>query len=133
MLCKCSGKYIDIYFNLKITFFFFSLPTTLLYAKFEKVGIKNANLATLKGLQVYLSSIKSKVVTIFFFFFFLRFPPPPTAKILYFYYFIFFFLPKFFIFILYLFIFIFFPAENWLVAEKDNRTLMQWLICGYHI
>ena len=24
VLCKCSGKYIDIYFNLKITFFFFS-------------------------------------------------------------------------------------------------------------
>ena len=23
MLCKCSGKYIDIYFILKITFFFF--------------------------------------------------------------------------------------------------------------
>ena len=21
MLCKCSGKYIDIYFNLKITYF----------------------------------------------------------------------------------------------------------------
>ena len=29
---------------------FFLLPTTLRYAKFEKVGIKNANLATLKGL-----------------------------------------------------------------------------------
>ena len=26
---------------------FFLLPTTLQYAKFEKVGIKNANLATL--------------------------------------------------------------------------------------
>ena len=25
MLCKCSGKYIDIYFNLKITFFSLSL------------------------------------------------------------------------------------------------------------
>ena len=38
VLCKCSGKYIDIYFILKITFFL--LPTTLQYAKFEKVGIK---------------------------------------------------------------------------------------------
>ena len=24
VLCKCSGKYIDIYFNLKITFFYHS-------------------------------------------------------------------------------------------------------------
>ena len=33
--------------------FFFLLPTTLQYAKFEKVGIKNANLATLLPTTVY--------------------------------------------------------------------------------
>ena len=26
MLCKCSGKYIDIYFILKITYYLISLP-----------------------------------------------------------------------------------------------------------
>ena len=31
---------------------FFLLPTTLQYAKFEKVGIKNANLATLAASSI---------------------------------------------------------------------------------
>ena len=51
-----------------------------------------------KRLQIYLSSIKTKVKTT-------KFP----------------------------FFFLFFSVENRLVAERDNRTLMQWLICGYHI
>ena len=42
------------HFRLKGQQVIFLLPTTLQYATFEKVGIKNANLATLKGLQVYL-------------------------------------------------------------------------------
>ena len=87
---------------------FFLLPTTLQYATFEKVGIKNANLATLKGLQVYLSSIKTKVATNFFFFFFfwpIPPPPPPGGGNSLFLFFIFFFLPKFFFFFFYLFIY----------------------------
>ena len=42
VLCKCSGKYIDIYFKLKITFLiselvFFSTfpPSAMLYSKFH--------------------------------------------------------------------------------------------------
>ena len=35
MLCKCSGKYIDIYFNLKITFRF----TILLLSVFLYISI----------------------------------------------------------------------------------------------
>ena len=30
MLCKCSGKYIDIYFILKITFHIILFPSTLI-------------------------------------------------------------------------------------------------------
>ena len=32
MLCKCSGKYIDIYFILKITFFSYVLPYIFLFS-----------------------------------------------------------------------------------------------------
>ena len=49
------------YFRLKCQQVIFLLPTTLQYAKFEKVGIKNANLATLhthqkKGLRMLMSN-----------------------------------------------------------------------------
>ena len=45
MLCKCSGKYIDIYFILKITFFFLPTIFTVCYMPCSDGHItkKNAN------------------------------------------------------------------------------------------
>ena len=31
MLCKCSGKYIDIYFNLKITYYYYYNYNNILF------------------------------------------------------------------------------------------------------
>ena len=50
MLCKCSGKYIDIYFNLKITFFLFK---AFLIAYISSVKID----ASLGSLPLYVFSL----------------------------------------------------------------------------
>ena len=47
MLCKCSGKYIDIYFNLKITFFSFFLKAFRFPESFTLYGRLLNNLGAL--------------------------------------------------------------------------------------
>ena len=63
MLCKCSGKYIDIYFSLKITFFgafvFFDFISCLccgsfFYRKCVPIGAAVSSLGTLPYIYLFI-------------------------------------------------------------------------------
>ena len=56
MLCKCSGKYIDIYFILKITYLFVQSYSKSSNLQVKLVGTLDVNLALeMKGVAIALA------------------------------------------------------------------------------